>query len=141
MLQRGECFRSIGRNSRVRFSNIIDGTSNTLAIGERNSRNYGATWLGVDSSQDCSTADNQTVPGTAFYRINEDPLSSYADCTGTGSANFSSYHPGGANFLLADGSVRFLSESIDFRRHSSDALLGLFQKLAHCSDKGVIDEF
>ncbi|MEZ6087788.1 MAG: DUF1559 domain-containing protein [Pirellulaceae bacterium] len=30
------------------------------------------------------------------------------------SSNFSSFHPGGTQFALADGSVTFISETIDF---------------------------
>ena len=33
----------------------------------------------------------------------------------TASVNFRSYHPGGSNFVLADGSVHFLAETIDLR--------------------------
>ena len=128
-----------GRNSDVRMSDILDGTSNTLATGERNSRNYAATWPGVNSSQGCGAADNQAVLGSAFYRINERPIPANSGCDGTGSANFSSYHSAGANFLMADGSVRFFSESIDFRRDAEPNKMGLFQKLAHRNDKGIVD--
>lgn len=47
---------------------------------------------------------------------------------------FLSHHPGGANFLMGDGSVRFLKERIEQR---------VYRSLAHRSDGGLIsaDEF
>ena len=33
------------------------------------------------------------------------------------SAGFKSRHPGGAHFVLADGSVHFISENIDYRNY------------------------
>ena len=130
-----------GRNSRVRLADIIDGSSNTLAVGERSFRNYAATWVGVDSTDGCSVADNQAVIGTANYPINQRPPTVNNDCDGTGTSNFSSHHSGGANFLLADGAVRFLSESIDFRLKATNGELGLFQELANRNDGEVVDEF
>ncbi|MEO1495634.1 MAG: DUF1559 domain-containing protein [Planctomycetota bacterium] len=102
-----------GRNSATRYSEITDGASKTIAIGERSYRNYAAVWAGSNSWQRCGFIDNQMVLGTAFYPINDPPIPINMGCNGQGSANFSSYHPGGANFLFGDGSVRFLSQQID----------------------------
>lgn len=126
-----------GRNTAVSISQITDGTSSTLAVGERSLKNYAAVWAGGNSWQGCGFADNQMVLGTAFYPINDAPVSRNIDCDATGSANFSSYHTGGANFLFADGSVHFLSEQIDFRPNGD----GVFQNLAQRNDGDHVGEF
>jgi prepilin-type processing-associated H-X9-DG protein len=72
------------------------------------------------------------VLGTAFYPINDPPVNQNIDCDGRGSANFSSYHGGGANFLFADGSVQFLSEQIGRR---------VFHRLAERDDGEKLDDF
>jgi prepilin-type processing-associated H-X9-DG protein len=123
-----------GRNTRIRLSRIPDGMSYTIALGERSEQNYAAVWAGVNSSQRCTFFDNQMVLGSAYYPLNEAPIAANFDCDGTGSAGFSSQHAGGANFLFAGGSVRFLSDSIDSQRHDTDSPLGVYQCLATRDD-------
>ena len=121
-----------GRNSEVRFSEITDGAGKTLAVGERSYRNYAAVWPGSNSWQQCGFLDNQMVLGTAAYPINDAPVPLNIGCDGQGSANFSSFHRGGANFLFADGAVRLLAEDIDTTA---------FQRMARRDDGENVGDF
>ena len=94
------------QNSRIRFADIRDGQSNTLMVGERASRQPGsgegsATWVGAVPGARRGTA---RVVGHAG-RVPNDVLGDFAD--------FGSWHPFGANFVMADGSVRMISDEID----------------------------
>src|SRR5262249_32674545 len=103
------------RNSSVRMRDVTDGLSNTLAIGERASNlafsigtgavtnGVVATRSGVLGSSDGAwllfvLGHTGTVPEGQLPNNNL----GYVD-------DFSSRHSGGINFLVADGSVRFIS--------------------------------
>jgi len=88
-------------NSRHRFRDILDGMSQTLMIGERNSRLGGSIWHGVihDANEPAAR-----VIGAADHQPNH-PIGHFED--------FSSYHLDGAHFVLSDGSVKFLTKFID----------------------------
>lgn len=89
------------QNSRIRFADIRDGLSNTLLVGERGSRLGGSTWVGAVPGSDRGTARVVGRAGSVPNDLRNDL------------ADFSSYHPFGANFALADGSVKMLSDEID----------------------------
>ena len=114
-------FDKIGTS--VKVGQISDGTSNTLMTGEQTHIDPGT---GIGAAADC-VLGNWALSSTSTG-INWDGRFDWW-CAGTG---FASYHPGGANFGLADGSVRFLSDSID---------LLLFAQLGTRSGNEVLGEF
>jgi prepilin-type N-terminal cleavage/methylation domain-containing protein/prepilin-type processing-associated H-X9-DG protein len=102
---------------KTRFSMITDGTSNTLLVGERDSKiGLGAIWPGVRKT-------GGVVNGRARERPNA-PFTGNrgASCCGGEQpappdpcrrGGYSSLHPNGVNFVMGDGSVRYISQTIE----------------------------
>ena len=102
-------------NSDVNIAALVDGTSNTIAVGERETRNCrSGTWVGVRNPNGSASRGVGVVVAHSRPKINQDTnaIPWNTDATGCGEG-FSSLHPGGIQVALADGSVRFLSETID----------------------------
>ena len=104
---------------------IKDGTSHTLAIGERtymlDGWIHGARWTGTPYTGMCEySSNNITYPINAShqefgYFINDpNPAATGPNWMMENDLYFGSQHPGCANFCFADGSVHSLSEAIDF---------------------------
>ena len=96
------------RASVVRIRDISDGTSHTLAFTETLGRGPG-TNVGHDWSHYSGGIGTHNGINAAWNA--SPPLSGWVHGTSIFTGP-SSYHPGGCNFLLADGSTRFLSEDI-----------------------------
>ena len=96
-------------NSRIKFRDVTDGLSNTLMVGERSSRLGGSLWQGNIPE---ATEPHARILGVADHGPN-DAHAHFED--------FSSYHTSGVNFMRADVSVTFLSNSIDLRVYQAMA--------------------
>ncbi|GAA4420954.1 DUF1559 domain-containing protein [Bremerella cremea] len=94
--------------SHIKFRDATDGLSNSLVVGERSYWNkaperpwLGAQWVGVTY--------NAGYAGVMRCLWNNDDY----QLNGEASWAFASNHPGGVQFLLGDGAVKFLPETID----------------------------
>jgi prepilin-type N-terminal cleavage/methylation domain-containing protein/prepilin-type processing-associated H-X9-DG protein len=101
-------------NSGVTFADILDGTSNTFAVGERDTFDCrSGSWIGVQNPNGSGTNGYHEATGHSHPKLNQDItiINWNVGRTGCGEG-FSSLHPGGAQFVLCDGSVRFITENI-----------------------------
>ncbi len=132
-------------NSGVRFGDIIDGTSNTMLAGERDTKNCrSGTWIGVRNSNGTGSRGVFVVLAHARAKLNESALPWNDDPDGCGQG-FSSLHTGGAQFVACDGSVRFVSSSIQhFHTHggwndAGNSQNGVYQRMLSRNDGLVFD--
>lgn len=118
---------AFGNNGAAKLASIVDGTSTTIAIGEavggalwKTSANYGP-W-GLTGTHTCChgrvSSNTSAVPPVYTAAQKQDthinsPYQGRADGK-TYAWTFGSQHPGGAQFVLCDGAVRFLPEGMDF---------------------------
>jgi prepilin-type N-terminal cleavage/methylation domain-containing protein/prepilin-type processing-associated H-X9-DG protein len=113
------------RNGRVCLSDILDGTSQTLAVGERSHRLGEATWVGAVTDaimfpvdlDDIGRYRTETSSGMVLGHVGEgvDP----GDPRGDVNQFYSVHSGGGVNFLFADGHVSFLRSGMNYQTYKS----------------------
>ena len=123
-------------NSGMGYQEIRDGASNTILAGEKivpaGLKDPG--WM----SGTMSTLRNTGVAINTGWDIGGPrttrggPIAPMPAPSDTATSGYSSQHTGGAQFVFADGSVRFLSENIDLKTYSH---------LGNREDLSALEEF
>ncbi|HEY2253848.1 MAG TPA: DUF1559 domain-containing protein [Planctomycetaceae bacterium] len=138
---------AFSQDSSRNFRDFTDGLSNTFLVGERRSPAAVAGYFTGGDTFWCGVGDEVSIEGVAlcvgdcsfgngidFHAPVAPSLTSRVPYSG-----FSSVHAGGAQFLMGDGAVRFINDSV------SQAAIGFpgctYQALANVSDGMNVGEF
>ena len=115
------------RNSKTKMSEVRDGTTNSIFLGEHSSRLSDKTWVGVVPGATVhpkfSSPENGPDGAATLVLYHMGPSGGELDITGfpiIHPVNFPTFHvgqmfaehPGGGNVCMGDGSIQFISESV-----------------------------
>ncbi|TWU17366.1 hypothetical protein Pla52o_51700 [Novipirellula galeiformis] len=116
------------RNSKTKFRDVLDGTSNTLFFGEHSSALSEKTWVGVVpgafTHPRFRSPENGPDAAATLTLVHAGPSGGELDITGNPiihPVNFPTYHVGqmfaehlgGGNVCMGDGSIRFVTDFVD----------------------------
>jgi hypothetical protein len=113
--------------STTRFADISDGTSKTFAVGEiswNDKSNPPITWYRSWTRGCGSSAANQGSCGMVKQVKETQNLVRYDGLGSAGNFNnfsFGSMHPGGAEYGMVDGSVKFVADTVDMNAYRAAA--------------------
>lgn len=134
------------RNSAVKLRRITDGLTHTIFFGEHSSRLSDKSWAGVVpgafTHPRFSSPENGPDAAATLTLVHAGPSGGELDIIGLPiihPINFPTYHvgqmyaehPGGGNVCMGDGSVRFISDTID---------LILFAELSSMNEGEIIKD-
>jgi prepilin-type N-terminal cleavage/methylation domain-containing protein/prepilin-type processing-associated H-X9-DG protein len=135
-------------NSRIRDDDVTDGLSTTIFVGEMLSKIASLGWMSgtratlrntgspinkprpelsvlLPVNAEASDGAPEFVPEPSDWMVSAEGRASAARVVG----GYSSNHSGGANFLLGDGSVRFITDRVD---------ANVFRHLGHRADGELV---
>lgn len=93
-------------NSKIRYGDIYDGSSNTFLIGEMLPTDDGLGWA---SGTRATLRNTSQMLDSSWWEMNH----AFSQAAPEEVGGFGSLHMGGAQFVMASGAVIFITQSID----------------------------
>lgn len=131
----GIIFRGSGFPYSNNLAHVTDGPSNTFAVGEAVANYCTHTWWYWFNGVTATTSIPLNAPPVCgSVNANLTDHENLIACAGDWGNNYSfkSQHEGGGQFAMADGAVRFISETID---------LNLYRALGSMDGREMVGEF